>query len=407
MQAGEPTVRRITALVGPEGVVVAAVMAALRIPDLSIRFSGVFPALPYIVFPAGILLSFRFGRGRLMLAALVLALVERALWFLVIPGDPASRALVDVIALLIPLDLALLIFLPEIGTWNRTAFFSVVVVLSEVLMAALVAFPYPAPAAQVIQVSFLPGWAHQWTRLPDTALVLFAAAAAAALFKAWTAPSSTNRAFLWTLILSVPALSSDIQFTRAAYINTAGLVLVLAAIETSYFMAYRDALTGLPARRALNDALLRLGNRYTIAMIDVDHFKRFNDRYGHDVGDQVLRMVAAQLRRVAGGGKPFRYGGEEFAIVFPGKETDEIVPYLERLRKSIEESRFRIRSAERPKKKPDTPGKTSRRTREAQVTVSIGVAQPENPDDKPDDVIKAADSVLYKAKRAGRNRVRS
>src|SRR2546426_2126284 len=59
-------------------------------------------------------------------------------------------------------------------------------------------------------------------------------------------------------------------------------------------MAYEDTLTGLPARRALNEALLRLGGQYSVAMIDVDHFKRINDRHGHDVGDQVLKMIAAR-----------------------------------------------------------------------------------------------------------------
>src|SRR2546425_6328967 len=75
-------------------------------------------------------------------------------------------------------------------------------------------------------------------------------------------------------------------------------------------MAYQDSLTGLPARRALNEALLRLGGHYTVAMLDVDHFKRINDHHGHDVGDQVLKMIAAKLAQVTGGGKAYRYGGE-------------------------------------------------------------------------------------------------
>ena len=67
-------------------------------------------------------------------------------------------------------------------------------------------------------------------------------------------------------------------------------------------MAYDDELTGLPARRALNEALARLRGTYTVAMVDIDHFKRFNDEHGHDVGDQILRMVGARLAGVGGGG---------------------------------------------------------------------------------------------------------
>ena len=87
-------------------------------------------------------------------------------------------------------------------------------------------------------------------------------------------------------------------------VNTDGrehLLACLAAIESThpagvaheaYQMAFRDELTGLPGRRALNERMQRLGRNYVLAMSDVDHFKRFNDTHGHDVGDQVLRLVA-------------------------------------------------------------------------------------------------------------------
>lgn len=84
-------------------------------------------------------------------------------------------------------------------------------------------------------------------------------------------------------------------------------------------MAYQDELTSLPGRRALKEYLLKLGSEYTIAMFDIDHFKKFNDTHGHDVGDQVLRMVASKLATVSGRGKSFRYGGEEFTLVFSEK----------------------------------------------------------------------------------------
>jgi len=87
------------------------------------------------------------------------------------------------------------------------------------------------------------------------------------------------------------------------YSGTAGLVLVFAVLEHGYDIAYRDELTGLPGRRAFNDVMAQLGGTYAIAMCDVDHFKKFNDTYGHDTGDQVLRMVAAQLSQVGGGGQ--------------------------------------------------------------------------------------------------------
>ena len=142
-------------------------------------------------------------------------------------------------------------------------------------------------------------------------------------------------------------------------------------------MAFRDELTGIPSRRALNERLAGLGRTYTVAMVDVDHFKNFNDTYGHDLGDQVLKMVAAHIAGVGGGGKAYRYGGEEFTILFPGKETDEALPHLEALREEIESYRLALRATGRPRK-----AKGSKRQRggwrgknAVSVTVSIGVAE--------------------------------
>ena len=93
----------------------------------------------------------------------------------------------------------------------------------------------------------------------------------------------------------------------------------------------------------------RTGKRYVVAMVDVDHFKSFNDKYGHDVGDQVLKVVAAKLAEVRGGGKAFRYGGEEFTIVFSGKTSREAIPHLDEVRRNIESYPFSVREKTRPK----------------------------------------------------------
>jgi GGDEF domain-containing protein len=91
---------------------------------------------------------------------------------------------------------------------------------------------------------------------------------------------------------------------------------LLVVVIDAYFLAYRDELTALPSRRALNQLSLSLSRKYTLAMLDIDHFKKFNDTYGHDIGDQVLKLVASKLAKVKNGGKVFRYGGEEFTVVF-------------------------------------------------------------------------------------------
>jgi diguanylate cyclase (GGDEF)-like protein len=167
-------------------------------------------------------------------------------------------------------------------------------------------------------------------------------------------------------------------------------------------MAYRDELTQLPSRRALNEALLKVGDAYTIAMVDVDHFKQFNDTYGHETGDQVLQMIASRLADVSGGGRAFRYGGEEFAVIFPNRSMDEAFPNLEMLRKTIEKSAFTVRDrgdrrSANGKKRKKHPKKR------LTVTVSIGAASVQGQQVTSDDVLRAADKALYRAKNNGRN----
>jgi len=116
-----------------------------------------------------------------------------------------------------------------------------------------------------------------------------------------------------------------------------GVILLVAVLQESYRLAFRDELTGLPSRRALDERMRALGSRYTVAMGDVDHFKKFNDTHGHDTGDQVLRLVAARLAEVGGGGRAFRYGGEEFTVLFPDTPLKDALPHLDAVRKAVED----------------------------------------------------------------------
>jgi PleD family two-component response regulator len=140
-------------------------------------------------------------------------------------------------------------------------------------------------------------------------------------------------------------------------------------------------------------------------MVDVDEFKKVNDTYGHDVGDQVLRMVAARIEEAAGEGHPFRYGGEEFTLIYPGRSMKEVLPHLEALRKAIASSEFILRGPDRPRKKPKTSPARKGTRKTISVTASIGVAERNARHLQPAQVIRAADQALYRAKREGRNRI--
>lgn len=152
-------------------------------------------------------------------------------------------------------------------------------------------------------------------------------------------------------------------------------------------LAETDPLTGLLNRRAFFSRIANLGNdceTLPIAVCDVDHFKRVNDTYGHDIGDQVLTAVA---REVAHAGQlAVRLGGEEFAIALPGQSVRDALRIAERLRLVCADLRF-------------TAGNVS-----FSITSSFGIGYRQG-QEMAETVLKRADIALYRAKSAGRNRV--
>jgi diguanylate cyclase (GGDEF)-like protein len=221
---------------------------------------------------------------------------------------------------------------------------------------------------------------------------------------------------LLSALLGATYLGLTIQTDSKAFgpagFHLLALVMTLPALVcllvTSFRLAYIDELTEIPGRRALVEALDDPGPVFTLAMLDVDHFKKFNDTHGHEVGDQVLRMVAARISSVGLGGSAYRYGGEEFTLLFPGKPLDQVAEELERIRRLVESSPLVLRSHDRPKEKPRksavASAKGKKRPASVGVTVSIGAAT-RRPAETWDKVMKRADQALYKAKENGRNQV--
>ncbi|MGH7278346.1 MAG: diguanylate cyclase, partial [Candidatus Rokuibacteriota bacterium] len=307
------------------------------------------------------------------------------------------------IALLLPLDLAALAWTAERGVLSRRARWLVVALVAQPLALALLVQPEASPLAALVTAA--PAALRGVTPLTVPALAAFGLAFVLVVVRVALHRTALHAGAAWAVLAAFCALAGGGETLGASlYFATGGLVLVIALIEASHGMAYGDELTGLPARRALNEALVSLGDQYAVAMVDIDHFKKFNDTHGHAVGDQLLRMVGATLERVAGGGRAFRYGGEEFAVIFPGKSMEDALPHLEELRHAIATAPFAVRGHGRPRRRPETP-RASNGARNVNVTVSIGVAGPGRRLATPDQVIKAADKALYRAKKAGRNRV--
>jgi diguanylate cyclase (GGDEF)-like protein len=181
--------------------------------------------------------------------------------------------------------------------------------------------------------------------------------------------------------------------------------LVAAVLESVWRHMNIDELTELPGRRPFRHHLRCLGGDYTMAVVDIDHFKTINDTYGHPVGDQVLKFLAAELARQATG-SVYRYGGEEFAVIYETGGYEQVLDNLDDLREAVSHKTFYLRSSDRTDQKPRRKRPSSGAPpRQITLTISIGAAKAGSHYDTPQAVFEAADQALYRAKEQGRNRV--
>lgn len=387
----------------PGGIILLLAFAFLRLGIITRTESQRIQFYPLMIFGVSLILSAVFRRSRLFLASLVLLLSHAALvWLSPRVATETQQVLFAAIALLLPLNLLGFSWLRDRGIISPAGERRLAFIGLQILTVGVLMLPRFSSQAAFLTREFFAHRFSDWSRIPQPAFVASGLALVAMVSSVARRYSVVESSLLWSLVSVLVALRAGGNNDWAAvYFGCAGLLVSVAVLETSYRMAYHDELTGLPSRRALNEALLKLGDSYCIAMVDVDHFKKFNDTYGHDSGDQALRMVASKLAHVAGGGKAYRYGGEEFAVLFPGKPPEEAFTYLDRMRRLIEQSRFVVRGHDR--RKGSRKKKSGNSKTETNVTVSVGIAASQGYGFTVDQVLHSADQALYKAKAKGRN----
>jgi diguanylate cyclase (GGDEF)-like protein len=392
------TVRWLARLITPGAWLLLATWGLTQVEPARLTVAPYARFFCFAALAAAGLLSWYYSQGRVLFSALVLGL---AVWGMTLPASADVSKLAAVF--LLPLNIALFASLSERGTVTPSGLLKIALIAVESVGVVMLGEVRGGPLEAFLrwgQDAAGPSW------IPLGQQLSFAAASLTLLGLVMFRRTRVEAGLLLALVAAFVGLRQTGKNEETLfYFGAAGLILFYEALEHGYEAAHRDELTGLPGRRTLKELMSHLGGRYAVAMCDVDHFKAFNDTYGHDAGDQVLKFVASMISRVRGGARAFRYGGEEFTVVFPGRSATEARPFVELLREAIAASGFRLRGPRDPDKKTEhapEPGPVKSVT----ITISIGVAENSKKLSTPELVLEAADGALYRAKESGRNCVR-
>ncbi|MDM3871679.1 GGDEF domain-containing protein [Porticoccus sp. W117] len=386
------------------------VAALVALPHASDVPGEQLASLPYVICALAALIALIAHQGRELATALLAILCY---WLIrnhlqaALSTQPAGQ-IFSLLALWLPIAIGALLLLPD-TSWRHPS--GIIAVLAAPLTALLMSGLFAInPLWFGDQASALLATSFHGLKLPTLAAFLFIGVSLLAVFRLLWRNNYADSSLLGCALLTGITLGwFQLANISAVLFATIGLVLLINQVLSFLHIGYRDELTQIANRRALHKAAKELRSNYSLAMVDIDHFKKINDKHGHDLGDQVLKVVAGKLRQVGSGGKVFRYGGEEFCLLFNGKNAEQTEEELEKLRQTIAEYDMVMRDKHsRPrrqkngiKKRGATPRKSNIR-----ITVSMGLADSSVADGAFERVMKAADNALYGAKRSGRNRLK-
>ena len=356
--------------------------------------------LPYILLPVTVFLGELFNQSRTSLAAILLLFSYHIIqtWLQSPLTIPSTRLAYTLLSVALPLNLLIIHRLPERRLLTRSNVYFLGAVLLQFIGAAVLVNVLASFDLTLVWQHYLISF-PLISRLPVAIILVFIASLTLHAMLVFKRNHPHDHAlFIGTLFSALTLTFFHFTMISSVAYSVLTLLLLTNLISCSHELAYIDQLTGIPGRRSLDTELKHLGRTYSIAMLDIDHFKAFNDTYGHNTGDDVLRLVASILAKQSNNAKVYRYGGEEFTIIFKGRTQDDSLRYLEQVRKQI--AAYPLKVQDHPKDDLSSHSDCV----STNITVSIGVSD-NHKMDNPYSVLKAADKALYRAKSNGRNQV--
>lgn len=362
--------------------------------------------LPYILFVAAIALGHTFKQSRMAMVSISMLLAYFVIQTRLQTPISTGTTLIEVslLCLLLPVACCLSYLFSDTGILNRSMSVFIGILTSFTFWSYLIISHFDQGGFNEFNDAILMS-VPQISRLP-LILVLYclAISGATGIFLLRYQRAVDASVYSCVLLASTTFILFHLPNISSTLFSVAGILVIIYLISASHQMAFNDRLTNIPGRRALEMDMKHLRRRYAIAMLDVDHFKKFNDTYGHDTGDQVLKLVASKLISTGGNARVYRYGGEEFTVLFKGKLANDSYPFLDELRQEVADYQMVLRDmVHRPDDNKMGAGKRSnKKTDHVSITISIGVADSQQAG-KPEEVLKCADEALYQAKKKGRN----
>ncbi len=405
--------RKWTPLIPPL-FLLCAIYVVLIAGDMSVGLlrQPLWQYMPYIICGLVVFFAAFFGPSRLLFVSLLWIVMTYFIQSALIGDkDPARAEVLIMLSSIYAFPFATLFYhIPERSVLSINALVNLLVVVSVGLAMFFMGGAAENSAGIFSSPLLLP--VSSWFRISRLGAINMAVCVPFLLIRKKHESPMTGPILVVGLLFVVGALNyrsslweDEMKASAFLMFSSGGQVCLLwGVLESLWRNAYTDELTGLPGRRSLRNHLSAVSVPYAIALADIDRFKKINDKHGHDVGDQVLRFVASQLSK-ASAGSVYRYGGEEFVIVYERIEKDETRGAGDELRQAVSSREFILRGKDRPRKRPSSPRAKKEKNPRIKVTISIGVAHNDDPGIPPHEIMEKADKAMYGAKKAGRNRV--